>query len=40
MNRRFVLMRRPQGTPVPDDFALVETAIPAAPPGGFVVRTH
>ena len=40
MNRRFVLMRRPQGTPVPDDFALVETAIPAAPPGGFVVRNH
>ncbi|WP_226016392.1 NADP-dependent oxidoreductase [Novosphingobium sp. FKTRR1] len=37
-NRRFLLARRPHGTPVPDDFQLVEQAVPSAPPGGFVVR--
>ncbi|MDE2404885.1 MAG: NADP-dependent oxidoreductase [Sphingomonadales bacterium] len=40
MNRRFLLMRRPHGTPVPEDFALVESPVPSPPPGGFVVRNH
>lgn len=38
INRRFLLARRPHGTPVPQDFSLVEQAIPEAPEGGFVVR--
>lgn len=37
-NRRFLLARRPHGTPVPQDFQLVEQPVPAPPPGGFVVR--
>jgi NADPH-dependent curcumin reductase CurA len=37
-NRRFLLVRRPIGTPEPKDFALVEAPIPAAPDGSFVVR--
>ncbi len=40
VNRRFLLARRPQGAPVPDDFQLVEETIAGAPPGGFVVRNH
>jgi NADPH-dependent curcumin reductase CurA len=40
VNRRFLLVRRPQGTPVPEDFSLIEAAVPAAPPGAFVVRNH
>jgi NADPH-dependent curcumin reductase CurA len=40
VNRRYLLVRRPRGTPVPEDFSLVEAAIPAPPPGGFVVRNH
>lgn len=39
-NRRFLLARRPHGTPVPEDFSLVETDIPATPAGGLVVRNH
>lgn len=39
-NRRFLLVRRPHGDPVPEDFRLVEEAIPEAPEGGFVVRNH
>ena len=39
-NRQFLLKRRPNGTPVPDDFALIETAIPTPAPGAFVVRNH
>jgi len=39
-NRRFLLVRRPHGTPVPEDFSLVSEAIPTPPPGGFVVRNH
>jgi len=39
-NRRFLLIRRPQGTPLAEDFALVEGPIPAAPEGGMVVRNH
>ncbi len=38
LNRRFLLVRRPHGDPVPDDFSLVETTIPSAPAGGIVVR--
>lgn len=40
MNRQFLLIRRPQGEPVPADFQLVETPVPATPPGGFVIRNH
>ncbi|MFA7585417.1 MAG: NADP-dependent oxidoreductase [Novosphingobium sp.] len=39
-NRRFLLKRRPQGQPVPEDFELVSQDIPQAPEGGFVVRNH
>lgn len=39
-NRRFLLIRRPQGDPRPDDFRLDQSALPAAPAGGFVVRNH
>ena len=39
-NRRFLLVRRPHGNPVPEDFNLVEEPVPAPPPGGFVVRNH
>ena len=39
-NRRFVLVRRPAGAPVPEDFAIVTEAIPVPPPGGFVVRNR
>ncbi|MBA4353763.1 MAG: NADP-dependent oxidoreductase, partial [Novosphingobium sp.] len=38
VNRRFLLARRPQGTPLPEDFSLVEQPVPPAPAGGFVVR--
>ncbi len=38
VNRRFLLARRPDGTPVPQDFVLVEQPVPAPPAGGFVVR--
>jgi NADPH-dependent curcumin reductase CurA len=40
VNRRFLLVRRPDGEPVPEDFRLAEEAMPAAPEGGFVVRNH
>lgn len=40
MNRRFLLLRRPNGMPVPEDFQLVETTIPALPSGGLIVRNH
>jgi NADPH-dependent curcumin reductase CurA len=39
-NRRFLLVRRPVGDPLPDDFALVHAEMPQAPPGSFVVRNH
>ncbi|GIX21019.1 NADP-dependent oxidoreductase [Erythrobacter cryptus] len=39
-NRRFLLMRRPQGTPVPEDFALVTQETPALAPGEFLIRNH
>ncbi|KTR82872.1 NADP-dependent oxidoreductase [Novosphingobium barchaimii] len=39
-NRRFLLARRPDGEPVPEDFSLVTQAIPTPPAGGLVVRNH
>ena len=39
-NRRFLLVRRPHGNPVPEDFRLVEEPVPVPPPGGIVVRNH
>lgn len=39
-NRRFLLTRRPRGTPVESDFALETGDIPAPPSGGIVVRNH
>ena len=39
-NRRFLLIRRPHGAPVPADFSLVAADIPTAPPGAFVLRNH
>ena len=38
VNRRFLLVRRPHGNPVPAGFSLVKEAVPEAPEGGFVVR--
>ena len=40
MNRRFLLSRRPIGTPRPDDFMLVETPIPQPADGSFIVRNR
>jgi NADPH-dependent curcumin reductase CurA len=39
-NRRFLLVRRPVGSPVEADFLLETGAVPAPPPGGIVVRNH
>lgn len=39
-NRRFLLMRRPEGTPEETDFALQSSEVPALPPGGIVVRNR
>lgn len=39
-NRRFLLVRRPRGEPVPEDFSLVREPVPEAPEGGLVVRNH
>lgn len=40
LNRQFLLVRRPNGDPVPDDFKLAETPVPNPAPGAFVVRNH
>jgi NADPH-dependent curcumin reductase CurA len=40
VNRRFLLVRRPSGMPVPEDFSLVEQSIPEPAAGSFVVRNH
>ena len=37
-NRRFILIRRPDGAPVPDDFRLVTAATPALNPGELLIR--
>ena len=39
-NRRFLLVRRPDGSPVEADFKLETTEVPAPPPGAIVVRNH
>lgn len=39
-NRRFLLVRRPRGAPVPEDFSLVREDVPSPPAGGFVIRNH
>lgn len=37
-NRQFLLVRRPVGDPVPEDFRLVTTPVPVPRPGEFVVN--
>lgn len=39
-HRRFLLLRRPNGTPVPEDFALVTEPVPIPAPGEVVVQNH
>jgi len=39
-NRRFILKRRPQGMPVPEDFELVNEALPEISKGEILVRNH
>ncbi|TAL01145.1 MAG: NADP-dependent oxidoreductase [Rhodospirillaceae bacterium] len=39
-NRRFLLVKRPNGDPRPDDFKLVSTPIPEPDKGSFVIRNH
>ena len=39
-NRRFVLLRRPRGTPVAADFGLETRDVPALAPGQFLIRNH
>ena len=39
-NRRFLLIRRPNGVPVPEDFSLVSAEMPEVPEGGFVIRNY
>lgn len=39
-NRRFLLRRRPQGEPVPDDFELVSEDKPVLSDGQFLIRNH
>jgi len=40
MNRRFLLVRRPRGEPVPEDFRLASTPVPQPAPGSFILRNH
>ena len=40
LNRRFLLVRRPDGTPVAEDFRLETTALPALAEGQFRIRNH
>ncbi|SFS09568.1 NADP-dependent oxidoreductase [Sphingomonas jatrophae] len=39
-NRRFLLIRRPHGTPVPEDFQLETSETPALEEGQFLLRNH
>ncbi len=39
-NRRFLLARRPHGTPVPEDFNFVEETMAQPAAGNFIVRNH
>lgn len=40
VNRRFLLRRRPQGEPVPEDFELVTEPLPELAEGQFLIRNH
>lgn len=40
VNRKFTLVRRPQGIPLAEDFLLTEEATPALEPGQFLLRNH
>ena len=40
MNRRFLLVRRPDGAPVADDFRLEAQPLPALAEGEFLIRNH
>jgi NADPH-dependent curcumin reductase CurA len=40
VNRRYLLVRRPAGDPVPEDFSLIVQEIPEPVDGSFVVRNH
>lgn len=40
INRRFTLLRRPRGTPVPEDFELVSVETPTLDDGEFLIRNH
>jgi hypothetical protein len=40
INRRFILKRRPNGTPVPDDFELRSEPLPELSEGQFLIRNH
>lgn len=39
-NRRFLLQRRPDGEPVPEDFELITEPTPALGDGQFLIRNH
>jgi NADPH-dependent curcumin reductase CurA len=39
-NRRFLLVKRPNGDPRPDDFQLVSTPVPEPAAGSFIIRNH
>jgi NADPH-dependent curcumin reductase CurA len=39
-NRKFILKRRPNGTPVPEDFQLVTETLTEVPDGALLVRNH
>lgn len=40
LNRRFLLVRRPRGTPAAEDFRLDEVPLAPPPPGTFIIRNH
>ena len=40
VNRRFMLIRRPNGEPVPDDFCLRSEPLPELADGQFLIRNH
>src|SRR3954470_5051453 len=40
INRRFLLVRRPDGTPAPDDFRLDPQPLPGLTEGQFLIRNH
>lgn len=39
-NKRFLLVRRPKGAPVPEDFAFVSEPLPSPAAGSIVVQNH